>query len=116
MFGGGLNHAWPFALVALHYLDGFGDRFSKAVKTSEDLIRTLSQHDRFAVERIPLGTNLFRLQVRGTDPAAFQKRLAAAGIMLPAAQRDTFLVGVNETLNRTSAAQLSDAFVRALAG
>src|SRR4029077_3539697 len=23
MFGGGLNHAWPFAVVALHYLDGF---------------------------------------------------------------------------------------------
>jgi threonine aldolase len=116
MFGGGLNHAWPFALVALHYLDGFGDRFAKAVKTSEDFIRALRQHDRFAVERVPLGTNLFRLQVRGTDPAAFQKRLAAAGIMLPAAQRDTFLVGVNETLNHTSAAQLSEAFVRALAG
>jgi threonine aldolase len=116
MFGGGLNHAWPFALVALHYLDGFGDRFSKAVKTSEDFVRALGQHDRFAVERVPLGTNLFRLQVRGTDPAAFQKRLAAAGIMLSAPQRDTFLVGVNETLNRTSAAQLSEAFVRALAG
>ncbi len=116
MFGGGLNHAWPFALVALHYLDGFGDRFGKAVKTSEDFIRTLRQHERFAVERVPLGTNLFRLQVRGTDAAAFQKRLAAAGIMLPAAQRDTFIVGVNETLNRTSASQLSDAFVRALAG
>ncbi len=23
MFGGGLNTVWPFALVALHYLDGF---------------------------------------------------------------------------------------------
>ena len=23
MFGGGLNHVWPFALVALHYLGGF---------------------------------------------------------------------------------------------
>jgi threonine aldolase len=116
MFGGGLNHAWPFALVALHYLDGFGDRFGKAVKTSEDFIRGLRQHDRFAIERVPLGTNLFRLQVRGIDPAAFQKRLAAAGVVLPAPQRDTFLVGVNETLNHTSAAQLNDAFVRALAG
>jgi len=29
---------------------------------------------------------------------------------------DTFLVGVNETLNRTTAPALTDAFVRALAG
>ena len=116
MFGGGLNHAWPFALIALHYLDGFGDRFGQAVTISEDFIRNLQRHDRFAVERVPLGTNLFRVRARETDSAAFQKRLAAAGIMLPAPQQDTFLVGVNETLNHTSAAQLTDAFVRALAG
>jgi threonine aldolase len=114
MFGGGLNHVWPFALVALHYLDGFGDRYGTAVKISEDWVRALRQHDRFAVERIPLGTNIFRLQVRGTDAAAFQKRLAAAGVMLPAPQQGTFLVGVNETLNRTTAPALTDAFVRAL--
>ena len=35
--------------------------------------------------------------------------------MLSAPQRDTFLVGVNETLNRTTAADLADAFVRAAA-
>ena len=65
MFGGGLNHAWPFALVALHYLDGFGDRFGRAVRVSEDWIRALRQDDRFTIDRVALGTNLFRLQVRG---------------------------------------------------
>src|SRR5215210_5377901 len=65
MFGGGLNHVWPFALVALHYLDGFSERYAAAVKISEDLVRTLRANQRFAVERIPLGTNLFRLQARG---------------------------------------------------
>ena len=34
--------------------------------------------------------------------------------MLPAPQGDAFLVGVNETLNRTTAAELTDAFARAL--
>ena len=116
MFGGGLNTVWPFAGVALHYLTGFGDRFSRAVRTSEDLIRELPRHDGFAIERIPSGTNLFRLRVRAADPAAFQKRLAAKGVMLSAPQRDTFLVGVNETLNRSSSAELIDACVRALAG
>jgi threonine aldolase len=114
MFGGGLNHAWPFALVALHYLDGFSDRYAAAVKISEAFIGGLRGNDRFAVERIPLGTNIFRLGVRGTDAAAFQKRLAAEGVMLAAPQQGTFLVGVNETLTRTNARALTDAFVRAL--
>jgi threonine aldolase len=114
MFGGGLNHVWPFALVALHYLDGFGDRYSRAVRVSEDWIRALGGHDAFAIDRLPAGTNLFRLRVRGSDPADFQRRLAAKGVMLAAAQNGVFLVGVNETLNRTTAAELTDTFVRAL--
>ena len=114
MFGGGLNTVWPFAVVALHYLDGFSRRYASAVRISEDWIRSLGQKEAFAIERIPSGTNLFRLRVRGTDPGAFQKRLAARGVMLPAPQGDAFLVGVNETLNRTTAPELTDAFTRAL--
>ena len=114
MFGGGLNTVWPFAVVALHYLDGFSQRYGSAVRVSEDWIKGLGQQEAFAIERIPSGTNLFRLRVRGADPAAFQKRLAARGVMLPAPQGDAFLVGVNETLNRTTAQELTDAFTRAL--
>jgi len=114
MFGGGLNTVWPFAVVALHYLDGFSQRYASAVRVSEDWIKSLGQQEAFAIERIPSGTNLFRLRVRSTDPAAFQKRLAARGVTLPAPQGDAFLVGVNETLNRTTAPDLTDAFVRAL--
>jgi threonine aldolase len=116
MFGGGLSSVWPFAAVALHYLTGFSDRFSRAVQTSEDLIRDLSRHDGLAIDRIPSGTNLFRLRVRSSDPVAFQSRLATRGVILPAPERDTFLVAVNETLNRMSAAELTDAFVRTIAG
>ena len=113
MFGGGLNTVWPFAVVALHYLDGFSERYGRAVRISEDWIRGLQQHDAFTIDRIPSGTNLFRLRVRGTDPVAFQKRLAARGVMLSAPQGDAFLVGVNETLNRTTAPELTDAFAHA---
>jgi threonine aldolase len=114
MFGGGLSSAWPFAAVALHYLPGFGDRYSRAVATSERVIRSLGQHGRFAIERVPSGTNLFRLQARGLDPASFQQRLEKRGVHMSAPQGDRFLIGVNETLNRTTAAELTDAFVRAL--
>lgn len=116
MFGGGLSSVWPFASVALHYLEGFSDRFNRAVRISEDVIRGLRQHDRLAIDRVPLGTNLFHLRVRGADPVGFQKRLAERGVMLSALRGDAFLIGVNETLNRTTTAQLTDAFVRAVEG
>jgi threonine aldolase len=114
MFGGGLNTVWPFALVALHYLDGFAERYSRAVKISEDWIRALQRQERFAIERIPSGTNLFRLRVKNADAETTRKRVATRGVMLPAPQGDAFLIGVNETLNRTTAAELTDAFARAL--
>jgi len=115
MFGGGLCHAWPFAAVALHYLSGFSDRFSRAVRSSDELIRLLSEHDPFTIERIPSGTNLFHLRVNRTDAGVFQKKLAALGVILPPPSPDgRFLIGVNETLNRTTTATLADAFRRAI--
>src|SRR3954452_713604 len=114
MFGGGLSAVWPFALVARHYLEGFNRRYATAVSVSEDWVRGVQRNSAFAVERIPSGTNLFRLRVRGTDPAAFQSRLAARGVLLPSPQGDAFLIGVNETLNRTTAPELIDTFFAAL--
>ena len=114
MFGGGLSSVWPFAAVARHYAEGFGDRYKAAVQISEELIKALPQRGSFTVERMPAGTNLFRLRVPAKDPIAFQKRLAAQQIMLAPPRGDQFLIGVNETLNRTRASDLADAMVRAL--
>ena len=69
----------------------------------------------FTIDRVPSGTNRFRLRVSGTDPASLQRRLASAHVMLAPPQNGAFLIGVNETLNRTTAADLTDTFVRALA-
>jgi threonine aldolase len=116
MFGSGLYQAWPYAAVALHYLAGFEDRYARAVQIADDWIRALQRIDGVAVERIPSGTNLFRVRVTRGDAQTLRQRLAARGIQLAAPGRDgTFLVGVNETLLRTSAAALADAFTRALA-
>jgi hypothetical protein len=101
--------------VALHYLAGFSERFTRAVHNSEELIRALGESEAFTIERIPLGTNLFRLRVHGTDATAYQNKLAAMGVMLPAPSPDgRFVVGVNETLNRTTTTTLADTFRRAL--
>ena len=83
------------------------------MRISEDLIRALEKNDSFRVERIPSGTNLFRLRISSGDPQAFRKRLAARGVALSSPQRDAFLIGVNETLNRTTAADLASAFSEA---
>ena len=116
MFGGGLASVWPFAAVARHYAAGFSDRYKSAVRMSEELITLLPQRGSFVVERVPAGTNLFRLRVPAKDPIAFQKRLAAQQIMLAPPRGDEFLIGVNETLNRTRVSDLAEALVRALPG
>lgn len=113
MFGGGLASAWPFAAVALHYLPGFATRFDQARQASEAVIAGLTKHGGFGIERVTPGTNLFRLRVRG-DSAVFRRRLAEAGVHLAAPQQGVFVVGVNETWNRRSADEVTNAFVRAL--
>lgn len=116
MYGGSLYQAWPYAGVALHYLDGFGSRFSAAIKVSEDLIRALARVDGVTVDRIPSGTNLFRLRVTRADAPTVRTRLAARGIVLAApSSSGTFLVGVNESWNRTTGTELADAIARATA-
>ena len=86
------------------------------MRISEDWIRALQQHERFAIDRVPSGTNLFRAaRAEAIDPVAVSEAAGRHGVMLSAPQRDTFLVGVNETLNRTTASDLAGAFVRAAA-
>ncbi|MGE0443955.1 MAG: low specificity L-threonine aldolase [Vicinamibacterales bacterium] len=116
MFGGGLYQAWPFAAVALHYADGFADRLRKAIPIAEELATGLERLDGVSVRRIPNGTNLFGVQVPAARAAALRERLAADGIRLGApAANGGFTVGVNETMARSSADALLDAFTRGLA-
>jgi threonine aldolase len=116
MFGAGLPGAWPFASIALHYVPGFVERFSRAVTVSEQVIDRIASHDRFTVDRIPAGTNLFRLLVSAPDLPAFRRRLGERGVDLPAPESDPrgFLLGVNETWNRKTADELADILVSAV--
>src|SRR5262249_26709712 len=47
LFGGGLYQGWPYAAVALHYLDGFPERFRKAVATATAPFARLGKPPRF---------------------------------------------------------------------
>lgn len=115
MFGGNLAVGWPAALVARHYMAGFVDRLKAAVGVSEQLYTGLASHPRVTIERIPNGTNLTRLVIKG-DGAAVARRLAAEGIVMPApSAQGVAMLGVNETWTRRSAAELVRAFEQALA-
>ena len=110
MFGGGLSHVWPFAAVAGACFDGFPDRYSQAVKTSEQVIAELKQDSRFEIDRIANGTNIFGLRLMQGDAKRFQERLRGAGVVVPDPVNGRFLLSVNETWNRVPARAISHAF------
>jgi threonine aldolase len=115
MFGGNLAVGWPAALVARHYMDGFVERLRAAIEVSEAFYRAIGAHPRVAVERIANGTNLTRLTLKGVDAAQVVHRLAERGVRMPApAASGGVMLGVNETWNRRSAAELVAAFDHAL--
>lgn len=115
MFGGNLAVGWNAAVVARHYMDGFEGRLKSAVQTSETVYAALAQHPRFAIERIPNGTNLARLTFKGVSGAEVARRLGARGVVMSApAGPATITLAVNETWNRMPAADLIDAFETSL--
>ena len=114
MFGGGLHQVWPFAAVALHYFDGFDQRLSKAVENSERVIAELKRDPSFEIERIPNGTNIFRLRTPNVNGPTYRGRLDAAGVSAGAAVDGWFNMQVNETWSRVPAEEIASRFRRAL--
>jgi threonine aldolase len=115
MFGGNLAVGWPAALVARYYMDGFLDRLKSAVRVSEDFYTAIARHPKVNVSRIPNGTNLTRLTLKGANAAAVRTKLLERHIAMPGGSPDGVVtLGVNETWNRTTGADLARAFEHAL--
>lgn len=116
IFGSGLFQAWPYAAVALHYLEGFSERYKQAAETAKKLFVLLDQQGSFKVEHPPQGTNIYRLRVNGVNPAEYQKALAKRGIRVgragpgfPGVQ-----LVINESLVGSSPETLAKVFVDSL--
>jgi threonine aldolase len=119
MFGGGLRQAWPYAAVALHYLDGFCERFGRAVAAADCLFAALREHGRCEIVRTEAATNVTRLRVRGYGAVELPERLLARGIAIRPALRTLaegaeFELVTNETILRRPGADTIEAFVKAL--
>lgn len=119
MFGGSLPHAWPDAAVALHFLDGFAERFAKAVAAFDRLLAALRANPRVSVERPAGATNVTVLRVSGDDAASLPHRLAGEGIGIRAPRRTSadgaeFTLHTNETILRRAVDDIIRAFTAAI--
>jgi threonine aldolase len=111
-FGGGMLYGWESAAVALHYLEGFEERYQRAARSGEELLRLLEQNN-IRVHRIEAGTNIFQLEF---PSPLHQERLAANGIMIrkPPASGPTS-IQINETILRRPPQEIAAEIVKALA-
>jgi threonine aldolase len=119
MFGGSLRQAWPYAAIALHYLDGFEERFGRAVTSADALFRALGEHRCCRVLRSADATNVSRLRVCGGDAAHLRERLLASGVSIrPAlcanADAAEFELITNETILRRPVEETIEIFLAAL--
>jgi threonine aldolase len=118
VFGSGLAQAWPFAAVALHYLEGFPQRLQKAIKTAKAMFTLLEANPRFRVEAAAQGTNIYKLHVKDVDPMMYREVLLGRGIRVPRPNPEEGFQGVrlivNESVNMRSAQELAKVFIESL--
>jgi threonine aldolase len=114
--GGGLAQVWQIALVADHFLDGMAERWRKAREMAEPAYERLERSGRFAIERIPDGSNIVKLRLtRGGAEAlkAFRARAEAAGLKMPEIQGDMLAIRVNETWLASTPEAIADRLIAA---
>jgi len=89
--GDGLN------LSPKEYADVLAEITAKG-EVEPDYYSTLENHSKITIRRIPEGSNVFVLEVRGTDPAKFRDRMMSSGVSL--------IIQVNETWAAVTAEEL----------
>ncbi|HEY3384558.1 MAG TPA: beta-eliminating lyase-related protein [Vicinamibacterales bacterium] len=111
-FGSLVYQGWETAAVALHYLEGFAERYAAAVRQGETLLRLLEADTRFRVERVKGGSNVFGFALAsGGTLDALRERLAQAGIVLGGAKGATEgTLQINETISRRPPEEIARAF------
>jgi threonine aldolase len=119
MFGGSLRQAWPYAAVALHYLEGFGERFRRAAAAADTLFSVLREQDNCQVIRSSASTNVTRLRVCGRAAAALPERLLGRRIAIRPASRFSaedaeFELFTNETILRRPTEETIGHFIEAV--
>ena len=116
MFGGGMPQVWPFAAVALHYIDSFLTDYTESVKRAEKLFALLEKSPAFKIEKIVNGTNVFKLHTDITDREKFRNNLKDRNIVIPEPDKsfEGFKMKINPTLLRSTHEKIAGAFFESI--
>jgi len=109
MFGGGSTMSGR-SRSCLALSRAFSDRYSRAVRLSGDWVRALGSHDAFTIDRGAVGYESVPPARPRDGPCRIPAAARVKGVMLAAAESGVFLSAVNETLNRTTASELTNQF------
>ena len=111
-FGSLIYQGWTTAALALHWLDGFTERFAAAVRHGEQFLRALEADGRFTIERPQDGTNVFGIRLASGAPLdGLRTRLSDAGIAFGGAKGAVQgTININETITRRPPQDLARAF------
>ncbi len=113
MFGGGLSSAALAAALALEGVDGFEDRFAKAMSKASSLFHELNAIPGLTVGAYEHGSNIFSLTLpAGVELEHFANRLAEFRVIVNAGEEDRASphLTVNTTILRQSNEQIVNAF------
>ena len=121
MFGGGVPHAWAEAAVSLHYLDGFEQRYSKAVAAAEQTFERVAKTTGIEVRRVKPGTNIAFLRLKDSAADGAVNRLKAAGVAVESPRAAVngwreVAVRTNETILRAPAEETARRISAAIEG
>jgi threonine aldolase len=114
MFGSGLHQSWPFVAVADYFMEGFEKRYAIAKSISDEFIQKLKTEERFKVNRIENGSNIFNLELSAISAQDFSQNLKKQDILANPKNKTSLNLLVNESLNSTSANELFTKFKNAL--
>ena len=118
MFGGGLASANFAAALALQGIDGFEERFNRAMTRASTLFDKINALESITVERFAHGSNIFPLKLGSdVDKTRFVKVLEAHSVSVSPPDSDhagRIMLTVNPTLLRQDLQNLFCAFERAV--
>ncbi len=116
MFGSGLANSSLVAALALHGLDNFENKFSKAIDKANELFSSLNKSERVSVKGFEHGSNIFELKMaENINIDQFVLNLRNFGIFVfPEDNQSDIYIHVNATILHRSNAEITKAFLDAI--
>lgn len=116
MFGGGLSHVWPFAAIAINYVDNYFEDYKSAKIKAETLFEYLNKNTDLTVTHISNGTNLYLIKTDTGDLTQIATKLSKNNVSMksPGNGGNETLIAINPSLNNMTIEKLKEVFTDAI--